>query len=101
MRGVSRASLADDREQLDSLLTGGSTKKNDTALQRTVAEELFSIVGLLDANARLRRMLSDPAVHADRRAQLAADVLSSSSLSDSTRTIVEAAVRSEERRGRT
>jgi len=92
MRGVSRASLADVREQLDSVLTGGS-KKNDTALQRTVAEELFSIVGLLDANARLRRMLSDPAVHADRRAQLAADVLSSSSLSDATMAIVEAIVR--------
>ena len=93
MRGVSRASLADVREQLDSVLTGGSKKKNDTALQRTVAEELFSIVGLLDANARLRRMLSDPAVHGDRRAQLAADVLSSSSLSDATSTIVEAIVR--------
>jgi F-type H+-transporting ATPase subunit delta len=93
MRGVSRASLTDVREQLDSVLTGGSKKKNDTALQRTVAEELFSIVGLLDANARLRRMLSDPAVQGDRRAQLAADVLSSSPLSDATKTIVEAIVR--------
>jgi F-type H+-transporting ATPase subunit delta len=92
MRGVSRASLAVVREQLDSLLTGGS-KKKDAALQRTVAEELFAVVGLLDGNARLRRMLSDPAVHADRRAQLAADVLSSSSLSDATKQIVEEIVR--------
>ena len=38
-------------------------------------------------------MLSDPAVHGDRRAQLAADVLSSSSLSDATKQIVEEIVR--------
>ncbi len=92
MRGVSRASLAVVREQLDSVLTGGS-KKKDAALQRTVAEELFAIVGLLDGNARLRRMLSDPAVQGDRRAQLAADVLSSSSLSEVTTQIVEEIVR--------
>ena len=73
MRGVSRASLAEVRERLDSVLTGGS--KKDAALQRTVAEELFAVVGLLHGNARLRRMLSDPAVQGDRRAQLAADVL--------------------------
>ncbi|MEA2462154.1 MAG: F-type H+-transporting ATPase subunit delta, partial [Actinomycetota bacterium] len=91
MQGVSRASLAVVREQLDSLLTGGS--KKDAAEQRTVAEELFAILGLLEANPRLRRMLSDPAVHGDRRAQLAADVLGSSSLSDPTKEIVEALVR--------
>ena len=43
MRGVSRASLAEVRERLDSVLTGGS--KKDAALQRTVAEELFAVVG--------------------------------------------------------
>jgi F-type H+-transporting ATPase subunit delta len=91
MQGVSRASLAAVREQLDSLLTGGS--KKDAAEQRKVAEELFAIVGLLEANPRLRRMLSDPAVHGDRRASLAADVLSESSLSDATNEIVEALVR--------
>jgi F-type H+-transporting ATPase subunit delta len=91
MQGVSRPSLAAVREQLDSLLTGGS--KKDAAEQRTVAEELFAIVGLLEANPRLRRMLSDPAVHADRRARLAADVLGESSLSDTTAQIVEALVR--------
>ncbi len=62
-------------------------------MQRTVAEELFAVVGMLDANARLRRMLSDPAVHGDRRAQLAADVLGSSSLSDPTMQVVEEIVR--------
>ena len=92
MQGVSRASLAAVREQLDSLLTGGS--KKDAAGQRKVAEELFAIVGLLEANPRLRRMLSDPAVHDDRRAALAADVLDGSSLSDTTNEIVEALVRS-------
>jgi F-type H+-transporting ATPase subunit delta len=91
MQGVSRASLAGVREQLDSLLTGGSKKA--AAEQRKVAEELFAIVGLLEANPRLRRMLSDPAVHGDRRAQLAADVLGGSSLSDATKQIVEALVR--------
>ena len=91
MQGVSRASLAAVREQLDSLLTGGS--KKDAAAQRTVAEELFSVVGLLEANPRLRRMLSDPAVQGDRRASLAADVLGSSSLSAPTTEIVEALVR--------
>jgi F-type H+-transporting ATPase subunit delta len=92
MRGVSRASLAVVLEKLESVLSGGS-KKKDGALQRTVAEELFAIVGLLDSNARLRRMLSDPAVHGDRRATLAADVLSQSSLSDATTEIVEEIVR--------
>ena len=92
MQGVSRASLAAVREQLDSLLTGGS--KKDAAEQRKVAEELFAVVGLLEANPRLRRMLSDPAVHGDRRAQLAADVLGGSSLSDASKEIVEALVRS-------
>jgi F-type H+-transporting ATPase subunit delta len=92
MRGVSRASLAEVREQLDSVLTGGS-KKKDAELQRTVAEELFAVVVLLHGNARLRRMLSDPAVQGGRRAQLAADVLSSASLSDATTQIVEAIVR--------
>jgi F-type H+-transporting ATPase subunit delta len=92
MQGVSRASLAVVREQLDSLLTGGS--KKDAAAQRKVAEELFAVVGLLEANPRLRRMLSDPAVQGDRRAQLAGDVLGGSSLSDATTEIVEALVRS-------
>ncbi len=91
MQGVSRASLAAIREQLDSLLAGGT--KKDAAKQRTIAEELFAVVGLLEGNPRLRRMLSDPAVHGDRRSALAADVLSSSSLSDATKTIVEAMVR--------
>jgi F-type H+-transporting ATPase subunit delta len=92
MQGVSRASLTVVREQLDSLLTGGS--KKDAALQRKVAEELFAVVGLLEANPRLRRMLSDPGVHGDRRARLAADVLGGSTLSDATSEIVEALVRS-------
>jgi F-type H+-transporting ATPase subunit delta len=90
MRGVSRASLAVVREKLDALLQSVSAE----AAQRTIAEELFSIVALLDSNARLRRMLSDPGVPADRRARLAEDLLGHASLSEQTDEIVDAVVRS-------
>lgn len=92
MRGVSRASLAAAWEKLESLLPGAS--KRVEAAQRSIAEELFAVVALLDSNARLRRMLSDPGVPAERRASLAADILASSSLSDPTTEMVEALVRS-------
>lgn len=91
MRGVSRASLASAWEKLDGLLP---SSRKVAAQQRAIAEELFAVVGLLDSNARLRRMLSDPGVHADRRASLAADILESSSLSEQTSEVVEALVRS-------
>ena len=65
MQGVSRGSLAAVREKLDSVLAGGA--KKDAAAKQQVAEELFAVVALLDGNAQLRRMLSDPAVDADRR----------------------------------
>jgi F-type H+-transporting ATPase subunit delta len=92
MRGVSRASLATAWEKLDGLLLGGS--KRVAAEQRTIAEELFAFVSLLDSNARLRRMVSDPGVDPDRRARLAADLLESSSLSEQTLEVVESLVRS-------
>jgi F-type H+-transporting ATPase subunit delta len=72
MQGVSRASLATVREKLDAVLSG--EKKKDAVAKQQVAEELFSVVALLDSNARLRRMLSDPAVEPGRREGLAADL---------------------------
>lgn len=75
MQGVSRSSLATVREKLDSVLSGG--KKKDAEAEQQVAEELFAVVALLDSNARLRRMLSDPAVDAGRRERLAADLFAS------------------------
>jgi F-type H+-transporting ATPase subunit delta len=72
MQGVSRASLVLVREKLDSVLAGGG--KKDAAAKQQVGEELFAVVALLDGNAQLRRMLSDPAVDPDRREGLAADL---------------------------
>ena len=72
MQGVSRSSLVTVREKLDSVLSGGSKKA--VAAKQKVAEELFAVVALLDGNARLRRMLSDPAVDPARRERLAADL---------------------------
>jgi F-type H+-transporting ATPase subunit delta len=89
MLGVSRGSLATVRARLDSILSGDS--KKDAAVKQQVAEELFAVVELLDGNARLRRMLSDPAVDASRREQLAADLFADR-LSELTSEIVEALV---------
>jgi F-type H+-transporting ATPase subunit delta len=72
MLGVSRGSLVTVREKLDSVLSGKD--KKGAAAKQQVAEELFSVVELLDSNARLRRLLSDPAVEAGRRERLAADL---------------------------
>jgi F-type H+-transporting ATPase subunit delta len=72
MQGVSRASLVQVRDKLDSVLSGDA--KKDAAAKQQVGEELFSVLDLLDNNAQLRRMLSDPAVDEDRRERLAADL---------------------------
>jgi F-type H+-transporting ATPase subunit delta len=90
MQGVSRASLVTVREKLDSVLSGDS--KNAAAQKQQVAEELFAVVQMLDGNARLRRMLSDPAVDPGRRERLAADLFADR-LSASTSEIVKALVR--------
>ena len=90
MLGVSRGSLVTVRAKLDSVLTAG--KKSDAAAQRKVAEELFGVVALLDANARLRRLLSDPSVDPGRRARLAADLLGERLAAPSSE-VVEALVR--------
>ena len=48
---------------------------SDAAAKQQVGEELFAVVAMLDGNAQLRRMLSDPVVDPGRRERLAADLL--------------------------
>src|SRR3954469_14825004 len=72
MQGVSRGSLVQVRDKLDSVLSGDA--KKDAAAKQQVGEELFAVLDLLDGNAQLRRLLSDPAVDADRRERLAGDL---------------------------
>lgn len=72
MLGVSRGSLVEVRDKLDSVLSGDA--KKDADAKQKVGEELFAVLQVLDRNAQLRRMLSDPAVDADRRERLAADL---------------------------
>ena len=61
MRGASRASLAEAKERLATVLAEGADAGQ-------LGDELFAVTGLLDAEAGLRRALSDPT----RRALLAA-----------------------------
>ncbi len=53
MRGASRASLAEAKERLAAVLAGGADPGQ-------LGDELFAVTGLLDAEAGLRRVLSDP-----------------------------------------
>jgi F-type H+-transporting ATPase subunit delta len=66
MRGASRASLAEARERLPAA-TGQHAGQ--------LGDELFAVAGLLDREAGLRRMLSDPSRQADAKAGLAQAVL--------------------------
>jgi F-type H+-transporting ATPase subunit delta len=70
VRGVSRASLAEAKEQLASVIADGA----DLA---QLGEELFAVTGLLDAQPALRRMLSDPTRAAEAKASLASGLLGS------------------------
>ena len=70
MRGTSRASLAEAKEQLAAVIAGGAD------LGR-LGDELFAVTGLLDAHPALRRMLSDPTREARAKAALAGDLLAS------------------------
>jgi F-type H+-transporting ATPase subunit delta len=72
MQGVSRGSLVEVRGKLDSVLSGDA--KKDASAKQQAGEELFAVLEVLYRNAQLRRMLSDPAVDADRRERLAADL---------------------------
>jgi len=68
MRGASRASLAEARERLAAVLAGGADPGR-------LGDELFAVTGLLDAEAGLRRALSDPTRGARAKAGLAQALL--------------------------
>lgn len=68
MQGVSRAALAESRHALQAALSSGA----DWA---QLSEELFSVVGLLDGSATLRRALSDPSREGQAKADLARRLL--------------------------
>lgn len=84
MRGVSRASLAEAKERLEAALSAG-----DPA---TLGDELFAVLHLLDREHGLRRVLSDPAQPAERKAE-AVRSLFARSLSAGTLGVVEEVVR--------
>ncbi|WP_128380221.1 F0F1 ATP synthase subunit delta [Streptomyces cavernae] len=69
MNGASREALAAARERLDALTD--STSVDAGAL----ADELAAVTALLDREVGLRRVLTDPAQSADRKAELAGRLL--------------------------
>jgi F-type H+-transporting ATPase subunit delta len=82
MRGASRVSLAAARDRLAEALSvrpaaGGKGDQQALAdLGSELGAELFAVTSLLDRDAGLRRMLSDPAHDASARAGLARTLLS-------------------------
>jgi len=93
MLGVSRRSLAAVEERLDALFADAG------ADPLRVGEELFSVVALLDRESALRRVLSDPALPANRKAGLA-HALIEAQAAPATTELVEAAVRARWSRSR-
>lgn len=76
MQGSSRGSLAGSQERLESLL--GVAGSDGESLGRG----LFSVVDLLDANASLRRALTDPSHDGASKAALVAQLLTGKVPSD-------------------
>jgi len=68
MRGASRASLAEAKERLTAVLADGADPGQ-------LGDELFAVTGLLDDEAGLRRVLSDPTRDARAKAGLARTLL--------------------------
>jgi F-type H+-transporting ATPase subunit delta len=68
MRGASRASLAEARQQLSAAVTSA-------AAARTLGDELFAVVTLLDAEPALRRALTDGSRPVEARTGLVRDLL--------------------------
>jgi len=64
MQGVSRESLATVRDRLDQILADAGVDPE------ALADDLFGVVRLLDAQPVLRRVLTDPATSAERKAGL-------------------------------
>jgi F-type H+-transporting ATPase subunit delta len=63
MRGASRASLSQAKDRLAEVLAGGIDPGQ-------LSDELFGVTGLLDAEAGLRRALSDPTQPAEAKTGL-------------------------------
>jgi F-type H+-transporting ATPase subunit delta len=89
MRGASRASLAEGKEQLAAALAG-TAATDGTAL--TAGSELFAVVHLLDREHALRRALSDPAKPASEKAAVV-DGLLANQVSPATLELTASAVR--------
>jgi F-type H+-transporting ATPase subunit delta len=68
VRGVSRASLAEAKQQLAAVIAGGAD------LPR-LADELSAVAGLMDAQPPLRRALSDPSRDSGAKQALAEQLL--------------------------
>jgi F-type H+-transporting ATPase subunit delta len=68
MRGVSRASLAEVEERLEPLTA-------DSQLAARLAEDLFSVAGVLATQPVLRRAFADPATRPVARGELASSLL--------------------------
>jgi len=70
MTGASRASLAEAKDRLTEVLAGDADPGQ-------VGDELFAVTGLLDSEAGLRRMLSDPSRDARAKTGLVRELLGS------------------------
>ena len=84
MRGASRASLAQAKDRLAEVLAGDVDPGQ-------LGDELFAVTGLLDAQAGLRRTLSDPTWTAEAKASLVSTLLGGK-VSDATVQLVSALV---------
>jgi F-type H+-transporting ATPase subunit delta len=89
MQGASRDALAQAWAFVEGELSGTQASGTDAA---GVGEELFGVVAVIDAQAGLRRALSDPSTDGDRKAGLVEAVLGSH-VSDATLRIVTEVVR--------
>lgn len=71
LRSATRQAIATLEQRRQSLVGPGASGDQLASL----AEELYSVAGLLTSHSRLRRTLADPATSATSRAQLASDLL--------------------------
>jgi F-type H+-transporting ATPase subunit delta len=88
MQGASRHSLAAARDRIDAITADPAPD----ALRR-LSGELFAVVHLLAGQARLRRLVSDPAVEGEDRSRLLIDLLGDR-VSERAREVVDVLVRS-------
>ena len=71
MRGTSRASLAAVEERFEPVLAAAGAQASD------LGEQLFALVDALDSSGSLRRVLGDPSIDGEAKAELVARLLSS------------------------